>query len=46
MNNNIFKDFTHQYPISKTLRFELKPYKETADRLEQFKSSYLREVGC
>ena len=44
MNDNIFKDFTHQYPISKTLRFELKPYKETADRLEQFKSSYLREV--
>ncbi|MBT3298870.1 type V CRISPR-associated protein Cas12a/Cpf1 [archaeon] len=36
--------FTHQYPISKTLRFELKPVGETADYIEDFKSQYLKDI--
>ena len=28
-----YNDFTRQYPVSKTLRFELKPINETADHL-------------
>lgn len=37
-------NFTHQYPISKTLRFELKPVGETADYIEDFKSQYLKDI--
>ncbi len=36
--------FTKKYPLSKTLRFELKPVAETANLIEDFKSSYLRGV--
>lgn len=28
-----FKNFTKQYPVSKTLRFELKPINETAEHM-------------
>ena len=36
--------FTHLYPISKTLRFELKPVGETSDYIENFKSQYLKDI--
>ncbi len=36
--------FTHQYPVSKTLRFELKPVGETAEYIEDFKSQYLKDI--
>ncbi|MCH7611787.1 MAG: type V CRISPR-associated protein Cas12a/Cpf1, partial [Candidatus Marinimicrobia bacterium] len=36
--------FTHQYSLSKTLRFELKPVGETADYIDEFKSEYLKDV--
>lgn len=36
--------FTHLYPVSKTLRFELKPVGETADYIEEFKSLYLQKI--
>jgi len=40
----LFKKFTNQYPLSKTLRFELKPVGETADYIEDFKSQYLKDI--
>ncbi len=40
----MLNQFTRQYSLSKTLRFELKPVGETADYLEDFKSTYLRDV--
>lgn len=39
-----YKNFTNLYPISKTLRFELKHVGETADYIEDFKSQYLKDV--
>lgn len=36
--------FTQLYPISKTLRFELKPVGETSDYIENFKSQYLKDI--
>ncbi len=36
--------FTNQYSLSKTLRFELKPVGETAEYTEDFKSQYLKEI--
>jgi CRISPR-associated protein Cpf1 len=39
-----FNNFTHQYSLSKTLRFELKPIGETADYIEDFKSQYLKDI--
>ena len=39
----MFNHFTHQYSLSKTLRFELKPVGETADYLEDFKSQHLKD---
>ncbi|AQQ71622.1 hypothetical protein SMSP2_01999 [Limihaloglobus sulfuriphilus] len=38
------KDFTHQYSLSKTLRFELKPVGETAERIEDFKNQGLKSI--
>jgi len=37
MQNKIFDDFTNQYAVTKTLRFELKPVGETAALLEKSK---------
>jgi len=34
MGKNIFKEFTNQYELSKTLRFELKPIGETLDNMK------------
>ena len=34
-NNSIFQDFTHQYQLSKTLRFELKPIGNTEANIEK-----------
>ena len=39
----MFEKLTHQYSLSKTLRFELKPINETADYLEDFKSQHLKD---
>ncbi len=39
----MLNQFTNQYPLSKTLRFELKPVGETADYLEDFKSQHLKD---
>lgn len=36
--------FTNIYPVSKTLRFELKPVGETADYIEDFKSQFLKDI--
>ncbi len=36
--------FTHQYSLSKTLRFTLFPVGETAEHIENFESSYLQDV--
>jgi len=44
MNKSFISQFTQQYSISKTLRFELKPVGETADYLSDFKSEYLKQV--
>ena len=33
-HNMKFQDFTHLYPLSKTLRFELKPIGKTLDHIE------------
>lgn len=41
MNHN---NFTQLYPLSKTLRFELKPVGETSDYIEDFKSQYLKDI--
>ncbi len=40
----MFQAFTNQYPVLKTLRFELKPINETTGYLEDFKSAYLKKV--
>jgi CRISPR-associated protein Cpf1 len=40
----MWEKFTKQYPLSKTLRFELKPVGETEGYLEDFKSDYLKHV--
>lgn len=37
-------ELTQLYPVSKTLRFELKPVGETADYIENFKSQYLKDI--
>lgn len=37
-------DFVGKYSLSKTLRFELKPVGETAERIEDFKSQALNEI--
>lgn len=39
----MLEEFTNQYPLSKTLRFELKPIGETAGYLEDFKSQHLKD---
>ena len=39
-----YNSLTHLYPISKTLRFELKPVAETANYIEEFKSQYLKDI--
>ena len=39
-----FNKFINQYPLSKTLRFELKPVNETADYIEHYGSEYLKSV--
>lgn len=39
-----FSKFTHQYSLSKTLRFELKPVNETADYIEDYGSEYLKNL--
>ena len=36
--------FTKLYPLSKTLRFELKPVDESADYIEQYGSDYIKEL--
>ena len=38
------KEFTHLYPVQKTLRFELKPIGETENNIESFKNSNLLGV--
>lgn len=38
------KDFIGKYALSKTLRFELKPVGETAERLEDFKNQALKTI--
>ncbi|MBL6985173.1 MAG: type V CRISPR-associated protein Cas12a/Cpf1 [Candidatus Thioglobus sp.] len=45
-NGDVMKlnNYTNQYPVTKTLRFELKPVGETADYIEDFKSQYLKDV--
>lgn len=40
----MLEKFIKQYPLFRTLRFELKPVGETADYLEDFKSAYLKSV--
>ncbi|MFA4851778.1 MAG: type V CRISPR-associated protein Cas12a/Cpf1 [Bacteroidales bacterium] len=35
MGTNFFKDFTNQYSLSKTLRFELKPIGKTAENIQK-----------
>lgn len=47
--NNLFKDFTKKYQLSKTLRFELIPIGETENHIKEkglikkaFKSVYLK----
>ncbi|MDQ6987606.1 MAG: hypothetical protein Q9M25_07385, partial [Mariprofundaceae bacterium] len=40
----MFEKFTQIYSLQKTLRFELKPVGETAERIEDFKSQYLRDT--
>jgi len=37
-----FEDFTGLYEVSKTLRFELKPSKDTFEKLEKIKEKYLK----
>lgn len=37
-------DFTNLYPLSKTLRFELKPVGETAERIADFKNKALCDI--
>jgi CRISPR-associated protein Cpf1 len=44
MKNNVLLQFTQQFSISKTLRFELKPIGETADYITDFKSSFLKDI--
>ncbi len=44
MTNNYFEQFTQQFSISKTLRFELKPVGETADYVNDFKSSFIKDI--
>lgn len=44
MINNYYKKCTHKYSIEKMLRFELKPYGETAEKLSEFKDEYLKEI--
>ncbi len=34
MKNNLFENFTNKYPVSKTLRFELKPIGKTLEHIE------------
>ncbi len=38
------QNFVNLYSLSKTLRFELKPVGETAERIEDFKSESLKEI--
>ncbi|AQQ10487.1 hypothetical protein L21SP3_02321 [Sedimentisphaera cyanobacteriorum] len=38
------KEFTNQYSLTKTLRFELRPVGETAEKIEDFKSGGLKQT--
>lgn len=41
---SIFKDLTNKFSLSKTLRFELRPYGETAKSLDEFKNQYYKDL--
>ena len=41
---NDLSEFTNLYSLSKTIRFELRPVRETAERIEEFKNKALYDV--
>lgn len=41
---SIYKDLTNKFSLSKTLRFELRPYGETEKSLDEFKNQYYKDL--